>query len=269
MHVTLTSGDKFDDKRLHDIFLCSTQAGMNRSKRTNTLVLVSNHIKSIYEDKWIDDVFHYTGMGTEGDQKLTAQNKTLYESDINGIEVHLFEKFKKGEYTYRGIVKLASPPYQSTQPDKNNQLRKVWVFPLKLIQNPAPIQEEDFDHANLSREKAAKKLSDEELLKRVQADQSKPGIVEVKNQRRQRNHYIVELVNRRAKGICQLCNEPAPFIRKDGTPYLEVHHIVSLAEGGEDSLTNTVALCPNCHRKMHSLALTEDIEKLKLIASKT
>lgn len=140
MHITLTSGEKLDDKRLHDIFLCSTQAGMNRSKRTNTLVLVSNHIKSIYEDKWINDVFHYTGMGTEGDQKLASQNKTLYESDKNGIEVHLFEKFKKGEYTYRGIVKLASPPYQSTQPDINNQLRKVWVFPLRLIQSPAPIQ---------------------------------------------------------------------------------------------------------------------------------
>ncbi|MFM5358466.1 HNH endonuclease [Aeromonas veronii] len=38
---------------------------------------------------------------------------------------------------------------------------------------------------------------------------------------------------------------------KDGTPYLEVHHKEKLADGGEDTLENTIALCPNCHRKFH------------------
>lgn len=55
-----------------------------------------------------------------------------------------------------------------------------------------------------------------------------------------------------ANGICDHCGKPAPFNRdSDGTPYLEVHHIKMLAEGGEDTLENTVALCPNCHRKAH------------------
>ena len=39
----------------------------------------------------------------------------------------------------------------------------------------------------------------------------------------------------------------------DGTHYLEVHHIDQLAKGGADTVENAVALCPNCHRKMHSL----------------
>jgi len=26
---------------------------------------------------------------------------------------------------------------------------------------------------------------------------------------------------------------------------------VPLSEGGEDTLENAIALCPNCHRKMH------------------
>ncbi|MBC8673865.1 HNH endonuclease [Aeromonas hydrophila] len=44
----------------------------------------------------------------------------------------------------------------------------------------------------------------------------------------------------------------APFNRvSDGTPYLEVHHIQPLANGGEDTIQNTMALCPNCHRKRH------------------
>ena len=30
------------------------------------------------------------------------------------------------------------------------------------------------------------------------------------------------------------------------------------SRGGDDSLDNTVALCPNCHRKMHFLDLESD-----------
>jgi len=42
------------------------------------------------------------------------------------------------------------------------------------------------------------------------------------------------------------------FIRKkDNTPYLEVHHKIQLAEGGEDSIENAIAVCPNCHRELH------------------
>ena len=54
-----------------------------------------------------------------------------------------------------------------------------------------------------------------------------------------------------AKGKCELCVEPAPFVRPDRRPYLEVHHVQRLAEGGEDVPDNTVALCPNCHRRAH------------------
>ena len=39
--------------------------------------------------------------------------------------------------------------------------------------------------------------------------------------------------------------------KKDSSPYLEVHHIHLLAEGGDDSVDNARALCPNCHRKAH------------------
>ncbi|WP_407646473.1 HNH endonuclease [Henriciella aquimarina] len=36
-----------------------------------------------------------------------------------------------------------------------------------------------------------------------------------------------------------------------GALYLETHHIQPLAEGGADTLTNVIALCPNDHRKAH------------------
>ncbi|MEO1942713.1 MAG: HNH endonuclease [Candidatus Thioglobus sp.] len=43
-----------------------------------------------------------------------------------------------------------------------------------------------------------------------------------------------------------------------------MHHIHQLADGGEDTTENAVALCPNCHRMMHSLNRKSDIDMLIL-----
>ncbi|WP_321951641.1 HNH endonuclease [Burkholderia cenocepacia] len=67
-----------------------------------------------------------------------------------------------------------------------------------------------------------------------------------------RNPDVVAEVLIRAKGACERCAKPAPFIRRsDCTPYLEVHHRVQLSAGGEDVVENAIALCPNCHRELH------------------
>ncbi len=67
-----------------------------------------------------------------------------------------------------------------------------------------------------------------------------------------RNPDVVAEVLRRASGKCERCQEPAPFKRKkDDSPYLEVHHKKQLSAGGEDTVENATALCPNCHRNLH------------------
>lgn len=67
-----------------------------------------------------------------------------------------------------------------------------------------------------------------------------------------RNPDVVAEVLQRADGSCEACGEVAPFIRSsNGTPYLEVHHRKQLSAGGDDTVENAIALCPNCHRKEH------------------
>lgn len=78
-----------------------------------------------------------------------------------------------------------------------------------------------------------------------------------------RSPYVAEYAKRRAKGHCQLCGSPAPFNNADGEPYLESHHIEWLSQGGADTIYNTVALCPNCHRKMHIVQAPEDVKLLQ------
>ncbi|WP_061464048.1 HNH endonuclease [Peribacillus simplex] len=82
-----------------------------------------------------------------------------------------------------------------------------------------------------------------------------------------RSVYIKEFARRVSNGICQLCEKEAPFLDKQGNPFLEVHHIHYLSKGGTDTINNVVALCPNCHRKIHQLELEEDIEKISIKAS--
>lgn len=67
-----------------------------------------------------------------------------------------------------------------------------------------------------------------------------------------RNPDVVAEVLLRADGKCERCKQDAPFKRKkDSQPYLEVHHKVQLSRGGEDTVENALALCPNCHRYLH------------------
>lgn len=67
-----------------------------------------------------------------------------------------------------------------------------------------------------------------------------------------RNPDVVAEVLIRANGKCERCKNAAPFKRKtDNSPYLEVHHTVQLSQGGEDTVENAQALCPNCHRLLH------------------
>ena len=267
----LKHGQELSNDEVCSIFRCGSRGGMRRSKRTNTLVIISDHTKSFYEDRWQDDVFHYTGMGLAGNQNLMwHQNRTLYESDSNGVDVHLFEVFQKGKYVYQGRVKLAGKPYQEKQYDFKGNPRVVWIFPLTLIsaKHPTIIPDGLFRIKQELREKRARRLSDEELIKKISAYTRKVRIQRVLSKRFARNEHVAEYAKRRANGKCQLCGQNAPFNDKSNQPYLEVHHIQWLSKGGEDKIDNIVALCPNCHKKMHILNLQDDKRCLRSIINK-
>ncbi len=258
----LRQGDVLDNKELTEIFGCSGQGGMRRSHKTNTLVIVSNHITSIYDDRWVGDVLFYTGMGSTGDQSFyNAQNKTLYRSGTNGVEVHLFEVFVTQQYTYQGVVTLIpdNPPHMEQQTDIEGNTRSVCIFPLELTNGAKRVlKKEDIETINKAKNKITRKLSLEQLRDLATKTNSKPETYTGSVTQYQRSPYVVEYTKRRAQGCCELCGCKAPFLDKLGNPYLETHNIDWLSEGGEDTIENTAALCPNCHKKMHVLDLEED-----------
>lgn len=248
----LKPGQVIDNDTLCKIFKCAPMGGIRKSNTTNSLVIVSNHVESNYYDRWDGDILYYTGMGQKGDQSPTfMQNGTLAESGETGIPIFLFEVYHSNEYTYRGEVTLTARPKEARQPDRDGNDRKVLIFPLKLVSSGALLDKDTIEKSYKVKLKKARKLKDENLSKLVARGRKKPGKRQVVATHYDRNPYVVEYVKRRSGGLCEACGAAAPFKMADGTPYLEVHHITPLADGGDDTINNAAALCPNCHRRCH------------------
>lgn len=77
-----------------------------------------------------------------------------------------------------------------------------------------------------------------------------PAARDVEAIRRERLKIIAEYARARAEGFCECCEKPAPFIRHNGEPYLEIHHLVALSRNGADHPANVAAICPNCHAEI-------------------
>jgi len=107
---------------------------------------------------------------------------------------------------------------------------------------------EDFDSA------VSKSLKDDDksLKERLANAAKKPEKIQTISFEYRRNSDVVASVLKRANGKCELCQSDAPFLKaSNSSPYLEVHHWILLSEGGEDTVENAGALCPNCHKQAH------------------
>ena len=79
-----------------------------------------------------------------------------------------------------------------------------------------------------------------------------------------RSPTVTAIAKLRADFRCEIKGcKYEPFIGIHNLPYIEVHHIERLADGGEDTLENTACLCPAHHREIH-LAKNKDNLKTAL-----
>jgi hypothetical protein len=99
-----------------------------------------------------------------------------------------------------------------------------------------------------------------------------PAKSEFNNQiKTNRSDIIKTYALTRAKGKCECCQNDAPFLKRNGFPYLEVHHLIELSNNGYDSPLNVAAVCPNCHARIThgidgkkiNIQLVKDIENLE------
>jgi hypothetical protein len=87
----------------------------------------------------------------------------------------------------------------------------------------------------------------------------------------ERNALVIAIGRIRASHRCEVpqCTHPT-FATAGGIPYTEVHHIMPLADGGDDTIENVVCLCPAHHREVHvgarAAELTAQLRAIRVIA---
>lgn len=162
--------------------------------------------------------------------------------------VDWFIASKKGElfplkYTYGLAVNQRPALYTTNQMKRRLKGLNLTFVSLKVSHS----HDEDFQRA------VSASLGDRTgRKKRLKAASPKPSQRVLIQNVFVRNADVVAEVLERADGHCEKCGKPAPFLRaKDKRPYLEVHHKITLASGGDDTVANAVAVCPNCHREAH------------------
>jgi hypothetical protein len=68
----------------------------------------------------------------------------------------------------------------------------------------------------------------------------------------ERDPYVKAIARVRAAFRCEVPDCPSPsFPSISKEPYCEVHHLIPLAENGEDTIENAVCVCANHHRELH------------------
>lgn len=256
-------------------FKVANSGGIRYSKTTQCVVIFSfryttNAKEMPYQDQWVGDVIHYTGQGMEGDQTLTRNNKVLANSSEKAIQIHLFEAFVKGENIYRGQGRLIDQPYTVSELDKNGNERIVYKFPIQINDQQNSLDERLLREVDNKEKQIVRKL-DDATVQRYAKEASrlnqeivdeKPALTasyrEVTSQQFERNPYIARYVKDLSHGFCALCGQPAPFIDQQGIPFLHSHHVQYLSQGGHDTINNCIAVCPNCHARIHTLEDPKD-----------
>lgn len=107
------------------------------------------------------------------------------------------------------------------------------------------------DSVEESNPERANERPDSRANEAVPAGSDKPRKTTVNTPQYERDPLIRDWVIKKVNGICECCKRKGPFEAEDGSLYLEIHHVRQLSAGGSDRVSNTVALCPNCHRELH------------------
>ena len=246
------------------IFMCAKEARHN-------LGMATSHIPANYSKAfktWIDGqkslYKQYSGylLGYGVIDSIPQQDGNWWMADINQLQqfpvpIHIDD--------FRSFITIARTN-SITKIDDTQGERLKWQinqknpgFFLNVVTPELGVVNQEFEEAVKKESKKTIKKLEQDAKKKA----SQPTTSNVQTKVYHRDPTIAAYVKKRANGHCQLCGKQAPFNDSDGEPYLECHHIDWLSKGGMDSIDNCVALCPNCHRKMHVLNDPNDIALLK------
>jgi 5-methylcytosine-specific restriction protein A len=248
----LKAGVTYYRKDLMARFGGQLQSGIWTPKEFNAIFVFSGDSGKAYgyRDGWTEDgTFQYTGGGQVGNMKFTSGNKAIRDHRQNGKDLLLFEDLGKTKgVRYLGLFDCGGWEIVEGV-DKHNAAREIIVFGLIPVTSAAFGAETETEFTF-----KARSIEDlrAEAFAAANASGSKIKTGSALRTWHARSQKVKDYVLARADGACEACDEPAPFQKKDGTPYLEPHHTTRLADEGPDHPGSVGAVCPTCHRRIHS-----------------
>lgn len=253
--IAFEIGKVYDRRtQIHGPFGGSLQSGISPSAKSPAVFIFTGDSGAQfgYSDHFdAFGVFHYTGEGQVGNMQLRGGNKAILEHASNGASLHLFKALgkKAGKslgQQYMGEFVCADHVWKDGL-DRNGSSRRIIQFHLLPIDrvNEAVVEEATDTPLPTSISEARA------LALKAMSSQEGAGASTTVRTIYQRSAQVKHYVLLRAAGRCESCGKSAPFLRKDGTPYLEPHHINRLSDGGLDHPRYVGAVCPACHREIH------------------
>lgn len=201
-----------------------------------------------YPNEWLEEPLRLKYYLKSIENKGFGEHFKPNAAILNNPEIPILtfvRNVDNGPFTYQGVFK-----YSKIHREKDDS---KWFELKRDIGQVGIIESADFTAKIFAEQtKAASQGSKDQRLARLALAPKKPEKILVLSTNYKRNPDVVAEVLERSNGKCEACGLPAPFTRKsDGTPYLEVHHRIPLAQNGDDTVENALAVCPNCHREAH------------------
>lgn len=241
---------------IHRPFGGNRRSGISKSARFPSIFIFTgvSGKKSGYTDRWDgNDIFLYTGEGQIGQMTLTNGNRAIAEHSKNGYSIHIFEaRVKSRGHIYKGEF-ICENFFYEQQPDRTGALRRAIVFRLVRLckTDNYGLDEIQDENTQFPTKPIFLNTARMSAIKAAEMAAAMPTHTAPRNVY-QRSKIVARYVLMRAKGLCESCGKNAPFLKQDGSPYLEPHHINRMSDGGLDHPMYVAAICPNCHREIHS-----------------
>ena len=246
---------KYLRKELHNQFKGQRQHGIS-TPAAHSFVFLFTDLETEeygYSDQFLGNgIFVYSGEGQQGDMTMDGGNRRILKHEENGDSLYVFERVDQangadvvafdGEYEY-------IDHHWEKAPDDNGIMREALRFRLAPIGRvEADINKDRADQLSPGElfQEARENVGGSSSSKQSSSTGGSAGGISYP-----RSELVRDCALRAADGVCQGCDNEAPFVGKDGEPFLEVHHMHRRSDGGLDMPENVIAICPNCHRQVY------------------